>query len=567
MRFKDDIFNLADEVAKTAAFAPERVAMMEPYRDGGAWRFHTYTYAQLSADAESIAAGLRARGIQEHTRTVFMAPPSYQSCAVGVALTRVGATFLWIDPSVGYRNVAERLARVEPEAFIGPPLAQAGRLAFGWTRRLLKRAIVVDGYFPGCIRFETLRRHPASAPAPPAVSPDDPSNVLYTTGSTGPAKPAMYLHRQFVNVYRTAHYSWRFDEDERVPIDMAAFPAFQFIALSAGGTVVVPPIDFIRDTPATTDGAPVVDVINAAGVRSLFASPALLERVADAAHARGTPMPTLERVIAGGAPIFAPLMRSLTAVMSDNGEVWSNYGATEALPTSEYGSSEALTQTHERAATGEGICVGRTFPGIEIDVVGPVGLDSSKRSDFHTLPQGTDGELIVRGPNISTAYFGDEESTRKNKLYDDDGTIWHRLGDVGHLDEVGRIWVAGRVNQCLHINDRWLLPIPLESLFDQHPLVRRSGLAARRTRSGATQAVICIEPAHTLSRDEHEALQRDLLEIAANNPLCQPLAGILLTEALPVDPRHNAKIERGKLADWASRQPTSRLIRINGSAS
>lgn len=555
MLFKNEIFDLASEVYATAQAHPERVAMMEPYREGEGWAFRTYTYASLSRDAEAIATGLRANGIQEGTRTVFMAPPSYQSCAVAIAMTRVGATFLWIDPSVGYRNVAERLSRISPEAFVGIPMSHLGRLAFGWGSRWMRKLIVVDGWFPGALTFDKLKKYAPGPQVPPNVSPDDPSNVLYTTGSTGPAKPSLYLHRNFVNVYRQANHTWRFKEAGGIPVDMAAFPAFQLIGISAGGTVVVPPIDFLRQKPATVNAKDVCEVIQAAGVRTLFASPALLERVANYAHENDLKLDSLERVIGGGAPVFAPLMQSLGAVMGPKGEVWSNYGATEALPSTEVGSPETLAELAARTAAGEGICVGRPLPGLELIAVGPVDLKSSKRSDFHRMPEGETGELIVRGPNISPAYFMDPVATEKNKLFDEDGSVWHRLGDVGHIDEAGRVWVAGRVSQCVHLGEVWLLPIPIEAYFDQHEWVRRSGLVKRKNSAGIEEAVVCVEPNRALSKEDELLLLRDLEALKAKHPQGQHLAKLILSPGLPVDPRHNAKIERPALAEWASRQP------------
>lgn len=546
--FPQDIFDLGSEVRATAAAHPDRCAVIEPFKKGDAWELKRYSYAQLSHDADTIAAALRARGYTPGLRTVFMAPPSYQACAVGVALSQIGITFLWIDPSVGYRNVAERLSRIQPEAFVGIPLSHLGRFVFGWGDRFLKKTIVLQGRFPGAVRFDQLVQHPEKSTEAPNVHPDDPCHVLYTTGSTGPAKPAMYTHRQFSQVYRTAAYSWRFDADKKVPVDMAAFAAFLFIGLVGKGTVVVPPVNFIRDTPATTPAKDVCDVIQAAEVQSLFASPAFLERVAAHAHSTGQQLTSLTRVIGGGAPMFAPLVRSLKSVLADDGEVWSNYGATEALPSTEMGCVETLEETAARTDAGEGICVGRPFPEIEIRAVGPIGASSSKLEDYAPVDEGVTGELIVRGPNISTAYFKDQESTDKNKLYGADGEIWHRLGDVGHLDEKGRIWVAGRVSQCVYIDGEALLPISIEAIFDKHPLVRRSGLAEVVDASGQKQAVVGIETFEKLSAADQQSLEQELRALCANEERLARVSDIVLLPTLPVDPRHNAKIERGKLS-------------------
>lgn len=554
MLFENDLFNLAREIHATAQTHPERVAVMEPYKQGGQWAFRRFSYAQLSEDVQRAITGLRAYGIQENTRTVYMAPPSYQACVVSAALSAVGATQLMIDPSVGYLNVAERLSKIQPEAFVGIPLSLAGRFIFGWGPRFGQKLLSLEGPFPGALSYRTLLDHPPAPIADPDITPDTPAVVLYTTGSTGPAKPAVYRHRNFSHVFRTAHTSWRVHESDTPPVDMAAFPAFHMIAIAAGGTTVVPPINFATATPATTDAKPVCEVINAAGVRSLFASPALLERIAHYAIEHNMTLPTLERVIGGGAPVFKPLVDSLLQVMAPHGEVWANYGATEALPSTEHGSPEFLAETAARTADGHGICVGLPFPGITVEAVSPIDHTSTRRKDYQQVPTGQMGELIVQGPNISPEYFLDDESTRKNKLYDDDGTVWHRLGDVGHIDEKGRVWVEGRVSQCLEIDGQRIAPIPIEAIFDQHPLVRRSGLVQRTGRDGTPEAVICIETWEKLSAKEQRSLQKALQRIADEHPKCAVVSAILFSTQLPIDPRHNAKIERPRLAQWAQKQ-------------
>src|SRR5690606_20807997 len=212
--FPDDIFDLASVVREVAQQDPDRVAIIEPAGRAadGRRRYERHTYARLSDDAESVAVGLREMGIAERTRTVFMAPPSYEACVVYLALTRVGATIVMIDPSVGYRNVGERLRRIHPEAFVGIPLAHVARLVFSWGPRLTDRAIVVGegSFFPGARSVASLRRPAPAIPQRAAIGPDDPMTVLHTTGSTGPAKPALYTHRNFCGVMRIVRHSWGF---------------------------------------------------------------------------------------------------------------------------------------------------------------------------------------------------------------------------------------------------------------------------------------------------------------------------------------------------------------------
>ncbi len=551
---QDDIFNLAAVVREVAQKDPTRTAVIEP--DGfdaqGKRRYKKYTYEQLSQDAESVAPGLREIGIAEKTRIVCLTPPSYESCVLGLALQRVGATTLWIDPSVGYRNVAERLSRIKPDAFAGIPFAHLGRIAFGWGPRFPKKAIVTDGKFPGAYTLSSLKRTPPVEPTQPAVTSDDPAAVLYTTGSTGPAKPTLYLHRNYAALYRIVHESWRFDPEREIPVDMAIFPAFFFIALSAGGTMVVPPIKFPRETPAKADPKAIIEVINDCGVHSCFGSPVILENMARYAVANNIKAPTFTRVIGGGAPIFGNVKKALLKLMGPEAEVFSNYGATEALPTSEMGAQEALSETWPLTQQGAGICVGRPFTGVEVRIIDMNDGVVERLDQTKPLETGAIGEILVKSRHVSPAYFEDPESTRKNKIYGPEGEVWHRIGDAGYLDTKGRLWYCGRVSQRVKGKEGPLFSLNCEPIFDSHPAVRRSGLVGV-PKGDAEEPVICVELWQEHKGNE-ETVKKELLALAAQHPATQPIKHILFLEKLPTDPRHNSKIERPKLAKWAAKR-------------
>ena len=569
--FPDDVFNLADIVLRVAREDPERIAVidLDGWEGYGTRRYKRHTYAELSADVEAVAVGLREMGIAELTRIVCMSPPSYETCVMGVALTRVGAFTIWIDPSVGYRNVAERLSRVHPEAFLGNALAHLGRITFGWGPRDLRKLVltespllpggrIITGFppFPGAHSIRSLRKHSAAEPKPPKVGPDDPCAILYTTGSTGPAKPSLYLHRNFCQLFRNAHHSWGWDKNDEdngteVPVDMAVFPAFLFIPISAGGTMVVPPIDFARQGPAQVDPTALIQVINDCKVGSFFAAPILIENVAREALARNLTMPSLTRVIGAGAPITGPVETMMSAVMAPDGEVAANYGATEAMPSTELGSREHLDGLWDLTEQGAGVCVGYALPGVELTIIDIVdgAIDSIEKTS--ELTTGQVGEILVRGKHVSPEYYLDPESTRKNKVPDPQGN-WHRFGDVGYLDAHGRLWVCGRVSQRVKAAGGNVFPLQVEPLFDAHPKVRRSGLVGVPGPAGELP-VLCVEVEPGVGKDELDGLREELLARAADSGMADTIHAILFKDALPVDPRHNSKIERGRLAKWAAR--------------
>ncbi|MEO6774519.1 MAG: fatty acid CoA ligase family protein [Kofleriaceae bacterium] len=539
-----DIFNLADIALDVARRDPERIAVIAPRgrERGGARRYVRHTYRELSAEVEAVAVGMRELGIAERTRTVFMAPPSYAGCVAGLALTRVGATTVWIDPSVGYRNVAERLRRLDIEAFVGIPLAHLARACFGWGPRLLAKTVVVGGRIPGLTSLEALRRRAPDQPGAPAVAPGDAAAIMYTTGSTGPAKPTLYEHRNMCGIFRIAHRTWRF-EPGTVPVDMPVFPAFFSIGLSAGGTIVIPPIDYVRQGPADVDPRALVEVIRDCSVQTLFASPVILENLARLGRDEGVTAPSLRTVIGGGAPMYGDVIGPLRAMIG--GEVHADYGATEALPATEMTGAEAMAETYAATARGAGLCVGHPFEGVAVKVIAFTDGPIATLADARVLPETEIGELVVRGPHVSPAYAGDLENTRKHKIRDADGGVWHRLGDAGYLDEHGRVWCCGRAGHRVVTASGVLFPLMCEPIFDAHPRVRRSGLVGV-----GTLPVICVE---LVGRGgDLDALRAQLLELAGAHAVTRPIRHVLFRKHLPVDPRHNSKIERPALARWAA---------------
>jgi acyl-CoA synthetase (AMP-forming)/AMP-acid ligase II len=244
-------------------------------------------------------------------------------------------------------------------------------------------------------------------------------------------------------------------------------------------------------------------------------------------------------------------------MMGADGEVHADYGATEALPATEMPGREALAETFQATARGAGLCVGRPFPGVDVKIVAIVDGPIAELTDARELSTGETGEIIVRGPHVSPAYAGDRASTERNKIPDANGDVWHRLGDAGYLDDAGRVWCCGRVGHRIDLPTGRLFPLVCEPIFDAHPSVRRSGLVGVTASDGTSTAtpVICVELVQAARRGaELEALRTELLAIAARHPMTQRIRHVLFHPSLPVDPRHNSKIERPQLARWAAEQ-------------
>jgi acyl-CoA synthetase (AMP-forming)/AMP-acid ligase II len=261
-------------------------------------------------------------------------------------------------------------------------------------------------------------------------------------------------------------------------------------------------------------------------------------------------------VIGGGAPIYARMTRALMQMMGEHGEVMSNYGATEALPSTELSGRESLRETWAGTAHGAGICVGRPFSEVEVRILritdGPVAS-----IDEATLYRpGEVGEIVVRGAHISPAYYGDEPNTLAHKIDAGDGTVWHRIGDAGYLDVEGRVWYCGRISQRVAGPEGPLFPLQVEPVFNEHPAVRRCGLI-----DAGGVPVVCVE-LEPSARSQRANLRAELLALAAAHPATRAIADVRILKRLPVDPRHNSKIDRARLARQARRPKRSRAESI-----
>jgi acyl-CoA synthetase (AMP-forming)/AMP-acid ligase II len=149
---------------------------------------------------------------------------------------------------------------------------------------------------------------------------------------------------------------------------------------------------------------------------------------------------------------------------------------------------------------------------------------------------------------VTPAYYHRPEATALAKIALPGGGFFHRMGDVGYLDDRGRIWFCGRKSHRVITKSTTLFTIPCEAIFNTHSAVFRTALVGVNG-----EPVLCVErePGHAIG---DEPLRRELLEIGAKHTHTAGIRTILFHPAFPVDIRHNAKIFREKLAVWAAKR-------------
>jgi acyl-CoA synthetase (AMP-forming)/AMP-acid ligase II len=556
--------NVGSRLAQTARSNPGGVAIAMPRgRDrSGRRKYDQLSFRELDEDSNRLAAGLHAMGVRPGMRLVLMVPPSIDFISFVFALFKAGVVTVLIDPGMGRRNLIRCLADSQPEGFIGIPLAQAVRVILrGRFPRAKYNVTVGRRWFWGGATASQLRHSAADSFEPVATSADDPAAIIFTTGSTGPPKGVLYRHGNFT---RQADEIRDFYDIQPGEIDLPGFPLFALFNCAMGVTTVIPDMDPTR--PASVDPRNIIEAVDDWKITQAFGSPALWNVVGRYCEAQGARLPTLKRVLSAGAPVPPHVLQRMKACIHPEGDVHTPYGATEALPVASIAASEVLATTAARSAEGAGTCVGRRFPGIDWKVIqiddGPISaLDQAVE-----LPPGEIGELIVRGPVVTSEYVTRTDCNPLHKIVDGK-SFWHRMGDVGYLendpsgdDRQQRFWFCGRKAHRVTTPGRTLFTIPCEAIFNTHPAIYRSALVGVGA-AGQQRPVLIAEPwpehwPHGI--EAHEKLLNDLRDLAAQHPHTQSIGDFFLMRALPVDIRHNAKIFREKLAVWAAAKLGSR---------
>ena len=532
--------NVARYLTLAAQTTPRAAAVKLPQRVRGKLTFHTISFAELEACACAAAEHFSRKGLLRGTRVLLMVKPGFDLIVTVFALFKLGAVPVVIDPGMGWKHFRNCVRQSQPEALVGiaaatwlsPFLLRGYRFRCKMTvgSRAWKRTMTKPG-----VTFETIDS-----------ASSDLAAILFTSGSTGPAKGVCYEHGMFDAQLRLLREQYRITSGE---VDLTLLPVFALFNPALGMTTVVPEMDPAR--PAQADPELIVEAIQQAGVTNSFGSPALWTNIVRYCESAGQTLPSVRRIQIAGAPVPPSLIRRLKAILPA-GEVNTPYGATEALPVSNMVGTEVLKTTQTLTDEGRGTCVGRPFPEVRVRVIrttdGPLGAIS----EAEVLPLGEVGEIIVNGPSVTRQYESRPEATAAAKIPDADvpGGLWHRMGDLGYLDAEGRLWFCGRKAERVLSADGEFFTDCCEAIVNVHPDVARSALIGLG-EPGTQEPAIVVEPEKgkfPVGKAAEDAFRASVRERLAASPVTGRIERVFFKEAFPVDVRHNAKIHRLALA-------------------
>ncbi|MFZ3467933.1 AMP-binding protein [Streptomyces sp. 4.24] len=437
---------IGENLDRTVRRFPDRDALVEA-ATGRRW-----TYARFAADVDALALGLLDLGIAKGDRVGIWAPNRAEWTLVQYATARIGAILVTVNPA--YRSheleyvlrqsgirllaAADRFKTSDYAAMIEEVRPRCEALEFValldgplWNS-LLERGRSAD-------RADLVR-------AQAALSPDDPVNIQYTSGTTGFPKGATLSHHNILNNAYFVGELCGYTELDRVCIPVPFYHCFGMVmgnlaCTSHGAAMVIP-------APAFEPGATLA-AVQAEACTSLYGVPTMF--IAELAHPEfeSYDLSSLRTGIMAGSPCPVEVMKEVIDRMGMR-EVSICYGMTETSPVSTQ--TRVDDSVERRVAT-----VGRVGPHLEVKVVDP--------ASGRTVPRGEPGELCTRGYSVMLGYWDQPERTAEAV----DAARWMHTGDLAVMDGDGYLSITGRIKDMVIRGGENLYPREIEEFLHGHP--------------------------------------------------------------------------------------------------
>jgi acyl-CoA synthetase (AMP-forming)/AMP-acid ligase II len=501
--------NVAQLLSDRALDMPDHAAII----DRSASRPRTLSFAQLDVAAARAAAAFASAGLRPNDRVVVVHPMS-ADLYVGLAgLLRAGCVPTVCDPAARRADIDRACAQIAPRALFGSLAGLAWALSIPQLARIGRRFACVT--LPGVV---DIRATHVRAPLVERASTDA-AVVSFTSGSTGTPKIVVRSHGLLGEVLAATR-----EVGPVSGVDVATMPIVLLANLAAGVTSVIPGIDLRR--PGRADAQRLADDIAATRATSIVASPALLERLTRIDV--GDRLGSLTTIVSGGGAVLPALIDALRRRLPQ-ADVIAVYGSTEAEPIAHVRAAEIDAADRRAMRAGGGVLAGRPARAARIRII--AAGRGTEPAVIDALAPNAVGEIIVAGPHVVRGYLagrGDAET----KLHDG-ATVWHRTGDLGYVDERGRVWLRGRVSAAVRDARGELDPFAVECALSFEPTIARSALCRVGDRR-----VVAVEPLRGATIDP--ARIRAALAWTA-------IDDVRVTR-IPVDRRHNAKVDYRALA-------------------
>ncbi|MGA1570250.1 MAG: AMP-binding protein, partial [Ilumatobacteraceae bacterium] len=435
-----------ENFAATVAAHPDREALVVRHQ-GIRW-----TYAELDAEVQTLARALMASGVRTGDRIGLWSPNRYEWVLAQYATARIGAIMVCINPAYRTHELSFAVSQSGCSMLLAAPEFKTSDYRAMWaavadTCPEVRTAVFFDtDEWQGLLARADEVSDAEVAERAASLSPDDPINIQYTSGTTGRPKGATLTHRNILNNGYFVGEACGYTPEDRVCIPVPFYHCFGMVmgnlgSTSHGATMVIPNDAF--------EPVSVLATVAEERCTSLYGVPTMFIAELAVENFDDYDLSSLRTGIMAGSPCPVEVMRQVIDRMHMD-QVTIAYGMTETSPVS--------TQTGADDSIDKRVgSVGRVHPHVEIRIADP---DTGV-----TVPRGTTGEFQTRGYSIMKGYWNEPDKTAD--AIDADG--WMHTGDLAVMDDDGYVNITGRIKDLIIRGGENVSPREIEEFLYTHP--------------------------------------------------------------------------------------------------
>lgn len=503
------------------------------------------TSSELLNRAKRVSSGYRKIGIEKGDRVILFVPMSVELYVAMFALQRIGAIPVFLDSWARRDQLGISAECVDPKAMISFEKAFALCAEVPQLANVPIKVSVGPTTAKYTASLEELHRTESEVEME-AVEKEHTALVTFTTGSSGTPKGANRTHRFLAAQHYALDLEIPYQDQD---VDLPVFPIFSLNNLASGVSTVIPAFDV--GVPGETDPDVLVAQILTTGASCSTLSPSHLNRLSAFCIEKQLKLENLRRVVTGGAPISRDNLVDFKSI-APKAETWVLYGSTEVEPMAHI-EAEEMIQFKSRSQedpewVDEGVNVGRMVDGLQYRFLKvdkrPIQIESSKSWAALEVPPNEVGELIVAGEHVCRDYYNNSEAFSRAKIIDENQTVWHRTGDLARLDSEGYLWIVGRVHNAIQRGSSYEFPVRAEIILKKLPFVKLAAYLGMPDETLGEKAICVVTPRENADLKEDQKrfhFVSEIKRIMGKNGV--PVDGIVLRESIPMDARHNSKVE------------------------
>jgi len=517
--------NIAAPLSDIASATPSKVAVIAPSRFLSKRKSTQITFQELELQSNYFTKKFLCEGLKKGDKVLVFIKPSTAFSIITFALFKAGIIPVFLDPGMGKKNLLNAIKHINAQGLIAEPIVHFMKFFYRKSFASVQhsynvREIIRDNKLNHLKKDDIYFPHEANRKEAAAI--------LFTSGGTGIPKGVVYTHEIFIEQRSMLQKLFKLTSKDS---DLPGFPLFGLFTLTMGMTSILPEMN--PSKPARVDPQKIVENILEYSPTFVAGSPAIWQRVLDYCLKTHTKLPSIKSLVMFGAPVPLHIHKGYQDVLP-HGQTYTPYGATECLPVSSLSGKEVLESFEQKMNQGHGTCVGKAAPGVTIKIIPISDQAIEKLEETVFLDNNTLGEICIQSATVTPEYIGMAEKTKLAKIKDG-VEIWHRMGDLGYLDDEQNLWFCGRMTHRMTIGNQTIPAVPLENIVNRLEGVKRC-------------ALICVhdEPLLLVQKsDDLKSYDVDLIKkLLLQSPYKVILREISEVDHFPVDGRHNIKIDR-----------------------